>query len=363
MIGRHSVPLVHVMLGLAIAGRAVPVDTVAASSSSPVLATVELDGRRIDLPLPPGLTHGPELTHAFRDQMQSTGGEVLAVFWPDSAMTARREGRLREVPFPTATVVAFRGDKARTPREGLAYVLFVERNRQQVMQSSSMDSALHVRVQRVLSEDPEGQADRPIPLDPDSRVCLDIFSVRGRATVELQMIGSNTAGASGQAPLATLRALTQVVLRDDVIGMFLIQRGRPTTRAVAELKHATVAWVEETLLANGAVAARPRPASDSDPSLPKFGEFVYAEELPEAVTRVSPEYPEDARILDISGTVTITALVGRDGKVKETRVTTSIGLLDDAAEAAVRKWKFKPAVNKGAPVAVWVSVPVTFTLE
>src|SRR5258706_11715613 len=29
--------------------------------------------------------------------------------------------------------------------------------------------------------------------------------------------------------------------------------------------------------------------------LPKFGDYVYVEELPEAITRVAPAYPTDAR--------------------------------------------------------------------
>jgi TonB family protein len=260
-------------------------------------------------------------------------------------------------------VAAFRGDQWRTPQDGLAYIVLVERNRQRSMLSSSTDSTLLAQVQHVLGEDPEGQADLPIRLAPDARVCLDILSVRGRATIELQMLGPSSRAATQQGAMFTLRGHAQVVLRDDVIGMFLYRYGRPSTRAAAELKREMVAWAEQTLVANGAVAARPRPASEADPSVPKFGDFVYVEELPDPVTRVPPEYPDEARMLDISGTVTVNALVGRDGKVKETRVTQSIGLLDAAAEAAVRQWKFKPAKNKGAPVAVWVSVPVTFTLK
>src|SRR5262249_30436931 len=42
--------------------------------------------------------------------------------------------------------------------------------------------------------------------------------------------------------------------------------------------------------------------------LPKFGEFVYVEELPEAVTRIPPEYPEIARQSGMEGTVMVQAL-------------------------------------------------------
>jgi protein TonB len=56
-------------------------------------------------------------------------------------------------------------------------------------------------------------------------------------------------------------------------------------------------------------------------------------------------------------------LVGKDGFVKDTRVVKSIPELDDAAVASVRQWRFNPAYANGAPVAVWVAVPVKFSLH
>lgn len=102
------------------------------------------------------------------------------------------------------------------------------------------------------------------------------------------------------------------------------------------------------------------PAADDTP---KFGEYVYVEELPEAVTRVPPQYPDLAREAGVDGTVQVQALVGKDGKVRDVRVTKSIPMLDDAAKNAVRQWVFKPALSNNKPVAVWVAVPVKFSLH
>lgn len=93
---------------------------------------------------------------------------------------------------------------------------------------------------------------------------------------------------------------------------------------------------------------------------PAFGEYVYVEELPEALTKVAPDYPEELKRAGIDGTVIVQALVLEDGTVGETRVQKTIPRLDDLAVAAVRQWRFKPALSKGAPVAVWVAVPVRF---
>lgn len=83
-------------------------------------------------------------------------------------------------------------------------------------------------------------------------------------------------------------------------------------------------------------------------------------ELPNALKKVAPVYPEIGGP-GIEGTVLLQVLVGEDGLVKDTRVVKSIPLLNEAAEACVRQWVFKPARSKGKPLAIWVAVPVRFS--
>src|SRR5262245_7641528 len=104
------------------------------------------------------------------------------------------------------------------------------------------------------------------------------------------------------------------------------------------------------------------PAADTS-ALPKFGDYVYVEELPEAITRVPPSYPAAARDAGVQGTVMVQALVAQDGSVADTRIVKSIPGLDDAAAAAVRQWRFKPAMTRGQPIAVWIGIPVKFALH
>ena len=59
----------------------------------------------------------------------------------------------------------------------------------------------------------------------------------------------------------------------------------------------------------------------------------------------------------------VQALVGKDGRVKDTKVVKSVPVLDDAAVSAVKRWVFKPALSNNKPVAVWVAVPVKFSLN
>jgi protein TonB len=106
-------------------------------------------------------------------------------------------------------------------------------------------------------------------------------------------------------------------------------------------------------------------APPTDDELPRLNDYVYVEELPEAITQVKPTYPDIARDAGVEGTVLVRALVGKDGKVHDVVVEgkQSIPMLDEAAKAAVRQWVFKPALNNNKPVAVWVAVPVKFTLH
>lgn len=104
-------------------------------------------------------------------------------------------------------------------------------------------------------------------------------------------------------------------------------------------------------------------APPSEDELPKLGEYVYVEELPEAIKKVGPEYPDIARQANVDGTVLVQVLVGKDGNVKDAKVVKSVPMLDAAAVAAVRQWVFKPALSNNKPVAVWVAVPMKFTLN
>jgi len=84
---------------------------------------------------------------------------------------------------------------------------------------------------------------------------------------------------------------------------------------------------------------------------------------PQPTVRVQPVYPDSARKAGIGGTVRVRALVDVDGTVREAHVTDGVFGLDDAAVAAVRQWRFRPALHAGVPVASWAVVPVRFSLQ
>ena len=68
----------------------------------------------------------------------------------------------------------------------------------------------------------------------------------------------------------------------------------------------------------------------------------------------------------IEGSVRLSAVVLADGKVGEVKVTRSLDSvhgLDESAVKAMKQWEFKPGTKDGKPVAVRVSIDMTFTLK
>lgn len=78
-----------------------------------------------------------------------------------------------------------------------------------------------------------------------------------------------------------------------------------------------------------------------------------------------PEYPAESIKQNHTGTVSLGFLIGKNGMVKESKVTQSSGhaALDDAAHTALTKCKFKPATAKGKPIEAWTAVKYVWTLE
>jgi len=76
------------------------------------------------------------------------------------------------------------------------------------------------------------------------------------------------------------------------------------------------------------------------------------------------EYSDKGRKAKIQGTVALSIVVDTDGSVRDATVTKPLGYgLDESAVKTVKKWRFKPAVDRdGDPVPVKVAVQVSFHL-
>ena len=99
-------------------------------------------------------------------------------------------------------------------------------------------------------------------------------------------------------------------------------------------------------------------------------DFIYvAEEMPELVGGLASiqskiRYPEIAKKAGVEGRVYIQFIVDEQGNVVDPQVVRGIGAgCDEEAVRAIRTAKFKPGKQRGKPVRVKMSLPITFKLK
>jgi TonB family protein len=89
-------------------------------------------------------------------------------------------------------------------------------------------------------------------------------------------------------------------------------------------------------------------------------------DLPRVLREVRPNYTADAMRAKVQGTVLIEAVVLPDGTVGQVQVVRSLDTvfgLDQEAIKAAKQWRFAPGTRMGSPVAVLVTIELTFTLR
>jgi GWxTD domain-containing protein len=106
------------------------------------------------------------------------------------------------------------------------------------------------------------------------------------------------------------------------------------------------------------------PAAPSEPR-PSFASTSYRVRLSAArmqsklIHSVTPQYPR-MPLNNESGPVTLEALVGVDGKVRDVYVISGKPSLAGAAERAVRQWIYQPTVLAGQPTEVVTTIEIQF---
>jgi protein TonB len=87
-----------------------------------------------------------------------------------------------------------------------------------------------------------------------------------------------------------------------------------------------------------------------------------AAEPPVPIRMVAPEYPYELKRNGVNGVVTVAFSVDEKGAVVDPVVKKSTNPgFNDAALAAIAKWKFKPAMQDGTPVQTKITIPLAFT--
>jgi protein TonB len=83
---------------------------------------------------------------------------------------------------------------------------------------------------------------------------------------------------------------------------------------------------------------------------------------PRKIQDAAPQYPEIARAARVDGLVILEATIDERGFVTGARVLRSVPLLDAAALAALKQWRYTPTLLNGIPVRVLMTVTFRFSL-
>ncbi len=89
-------------------------------------------------------------------------------------------------------------------------------------------------------------------------------------------------------------------------------------------------------------------------------------DLPRVEREVKPQYTAEAMRAKVQGTVLLECVVLPDGSVGNVQVVKSLDSafgLDQEAIKAAKQWRFRPGTRLGQPVAVLVTIELTFTLR
>ena len=112
-------------------------------------------------------------------------------------------------------------------------------------------------------------------------------------------------------------------------------------------------------------AAPPVSAERSSPGSPGALGGVVRQARPDTAHNPPPRYPEMARRNGWEGVVIVRAHVASTGRVLSVALQrgSRYGVLDQAALAAVKNWRFRPGTRGGTTTDSVVEVPVNFSLR
>jgi TonB family protein len=118
----------------------------------------------------------------------------------------------------------------------------------------------------------------------------------------------------------------------------------------------------------------PRPVAPSPPATPiepqtpvnldRLGKMVRRGVPPPKLHDVPAVYPTAAQAAGLRGIVIVEVTIDRAGNVVRTKLMRAVDpQLAEAAQAAIRQWKYAPTVDNGEAVAVVTTVTVNFGVK
>ncbi len=102
---------------------------------------------------------------------------------------------------------------------------------------------------------------------------------------------------------------------------------------------------------------------DDVDALPTPTEEYLVSQMPQVLSEVRPQYPEEAKDERKEGSVVLSVLIDGKGEVRQVKVIEGDEIFRAPAVLAMKKFKFKPATMEGENVAVRIRYTLRFVLE
>jgi TonB family protein len=104
------------------------------------------------------------------------------------------------------------------------------------------------------------------------------------------------------------------------------------------------------------------PPITEDSSVPSSTEYTPVDEIASMTHKDVADYPIEAVNAGMQGEVWVKVLVNPEGRVADALIYRSSGhyILDKSALKSAWKYRYKPAIQNGKPVAMWVAYKVDF---
>lgn len=135
----------------------------------------------------------------------------------------------------------------------------------------------------------------------------------------------------------------------------------PLAASTPRIERSANLGLEFDVMDNPLAEALPEPDGQADDHV---FELADVDRPPKPTLQVPPEYPYRARRRGVEGVVELRFTVTRDGRVTAIDVVRAQPehVFEEAAEQAVARWRFEPAMRNGKPVDVRVQVQLDFKL-
>jgi TonB family protein len=84
---------------------------------------------------------------------------------------------------------------------------------------------------------------------------------------------------------------------------------------------------------------------------------------PKVLSKLDPEYTDEARAALLEGAEVVTVEIGTDGLAHNAQVLQGLGLgLDENGLDAISQWRFQPGIKDGRPVTVMATIEINWRL-